>query len=302
MKRECVLNKYGCSEDVFETRFFVANAPQNDEGRETGIFVSNLIQGAKKVNACVCGAGDESGIYRCSKKSREEIRRIAMPAKRLKSSYPSLSGCEQLVGDTCFPGAGINPYRFYRSDCFLKSSHNEVSVAQQGDGVKVQGFRVQVSSFRVQGSSYKLQVTSCRLQVSRRRRVRLWRKSLQLAACNLQLEAGFRVRVTGIQVTGCRLQGFKLQGTGYRDSSYKLQVTGIQVTSCRLQGFKLQVAGYRFQVSRRRRVRLWRESLQPVTCSLKLEAGFPPEAGPPLAGKLATCGLQLEACSLQLEA
>ena len=41
-----------------------------------------------------------------------------------------------------------------------------------------------------------------------------------------------------------------------------------------MESFKLQVAGNKLQVS-----------------------GFPPEAGPPLAEKLAACGLQLEACS-----
>jgi len=41
-----------------------------------------------------------------------------------------------------------------------------------------------------------------------------------------------------------------------------------------VESFKLQVAGIKLQVS-----------------------GFPPEAGPPLAEKLAACGLQLEACS-----
>jgi len=55
------------------------------------------VQDAEKVNACACDAGDESGIYLYSRKAGEEIRRIAMLIEPLKSSYSSLSGCEQLI-------------------------------------------------------------------------------------------------------------------------------------------------------------------------------------------------------------
>jgi len=54
-------------------------------------------QATGKVNACVCCAGDESGIYLCPRKSREEIRRIITLTEQLKSFYSPLSGCEQLI-------------------------------------------------------------------------------------------------------------------------------------------------------------------------------------------------------------
>ena len=76
--------------------------------------------------------------------------------------------------------------------------------------------------------------------------------------------ASYKLQVSGIKFQGT---GFKLQVSSYRDqvTGFKFQRTGIQVTSCRLQG-----------------------------------SGFPPEAGPPLAEKLAACGLQLAACNLRL--
>ena len=275
MKRECVLNKYGCSEDVVETRFFVANAPQNDEGRETGIFVSNLIRGGvyfflrlkryltsrrvvKEIMPLIFFFSTREtilcGIFQRSRPAAvstsfvsqfittsvskitevwEFVRLIRSFAIEILSQffnklsagfagrYNSIKFTQQFVGNACLSGAGISPYGLHRFDCFLKSSHNKVSVAQQGDGVKVQGFRVQVSS--------------CKLQVAGFRFPAGGGSAFGGKACNLRLATCSLKQVSGYGLQGFKLQGFKLQVAGFRFPAGGGSAFGGKLEACNLQ-------------------------------------------------------------------